>query len=154
VVASSLVWFSWNYLGRTKLFKKVDDTLGVVHTHGVAGLTGGLLVGVLADPNVVEYLGNGKDVADVTTAGWLWGHHPAQILIQLGAALTVIVWDALVTVVILKVLSLFMKLRMPDDVLETGDVGAHDEEAYPDDTLVSGRTDTVATGLHTAPTEG
>ena len=75
----------------------------------------------------------------MTTAGWLWGHHPKQILIQAGAAATVIVWDALVTFVILRVLGLFMKLRLPDEVLETGDVGVHDEEAYPDDTLVTGR---------------
>jgi ammonium transporter, Amt family len=32
-----------------------------------------------------------------------------------------------------------MKLRMPDEVLETGDVGVHDEEAYPDEGLVTGR---------------
>jgi ammonium transporter, Amt family len=139
VVASTLVWLSWNYLGRTRLFQKVDDTLGVFHTHGVAGLAGGLLVGVLADPHIIVYLGNGKDVADVTYAGWIWGHHPRQILIQLGAAVTVIVWDALITFLILRILGLFMKLRMPDEVLEVGDVGAHEEEAYPDDTLVTGR---------------
>ncbi|WP_066915192.1 ammonium transporter [Mycobacterium interjectum] len=137
-VASSLVWMSWNWLGRTRPFKKVDDTLGVFHTHGVAGLAGGLLVGVLADPHIVEYLG-GSAGQDVTTAGWLYGHHPKQILIQAGAAATVIVWDALVTFVILKVLGLFMKLRMPDEVLESGDVGVHDEEAYPDEGLVTGR---------------
>ena len=56
-----------------------------------------------------------------------------------GAAGTVIVWDALVTFVILRVLGLFMKLRLPDEVLETGDLGAHDEEAYPDEGLVTGR---------------
>jgi ammonium transporter, Amt family len=138
VVASSLVWMSWNWLGRTRLFQKVDDTLGVVHTHGVAGLAGGLLVGVLADPHIVEYLG-GSTGQDVTTAGWLWGHHPKQILIQAGAAGTVIVWDAFVTFVILRVLGLFMKLRLPDEVLEAGDLGVHDEEAYPDETLVTGR---------------
>ncbi|WP_406814376.1 ammonium transporter [Mycobacterium sp. M23085] len=137
-VASSLVWMSWNWLGTTRLFQKVDDTLGVFHTHGVAGLAGGLLVGVLADPHIVEYLG-GSAGQDVTFAGWLYGHHPKQILIQAGAAGTVIVWDALVTFVILKVLGLFMKLRLPDEVLETGDLGAHDEEAYPDETLVTGR---------------
>jgi Amt family ammonium transporter len=141
VVTSSLVWMSWNWLGRTKLFTKVDDTLGVVHTHGVAGLIGGLLVGVLADPNVIIYLGNGKDVSDVTAAGWLWGHHPAQILVQLCAALTIIVWDAFITFAILKVLSLFMKLRAPDEVLEQGDIGVHQEEAYPDEALVGGRVD-------------
>jgi Amt family ammonium transporter len=138
VVASSLVWMSWNWLGKTRLFRKVDDTLGVFHTHGVAGLAGGLLVGVLADPHIVEYLG-GSTGTDVTTAGWLYGHHPKQILIQLGAAATVIFWDALVTFVILKVLGLFMKLRLPDEVLETGDLGVHDEEAYPDENLVTSR---------------
>ncbi len=138
VVASSLVWMSWNWLGRTRLFRKVDDSLGVVHTHGAAGLAGGLLVGVLADPHIVIYLGNGKDVKDVTNAGWLWGHHPAQILVQLCAALTIIAWDAFVTFAILKVLGLFMKLRAPDEVLEQGDIGVHLEEAYPDETLVRG----------------
>jgi Amt family ammonium transporter len=143
VVASSLVWMSWNWLGRTKPFTKVDDTLGVIHTHGVAGLVGGLLVGVLADPNVIIYLGNGKDVNDVTASGWLWGHHPAQILVQLCAALTIIVWDAFVTFAILKILGLFMKLRAPDEVLEQGDIGVHTEEAYPDEALVTGRLDGV-----------
>jgi Amt family ammonium transporter len=38
-----------------------------------------------------------------------------------------------------------MKLRMPDDVLEVGDVAAHDEEAYPDETLV-----TAGSGARTA----
>jgi ammonium transporter, Amt family len=142
VVASSVVWMSWNWLGRTKLFSKVDDTLGVVHTHGVAGLVGGLLVGVLADPNVIIYLGNGKDVSDVTASGWLWGHHPAQILVQLCAALTIIAWDALVTVAILKFLGLFMKLRASDEELEQGDIGVHLEEAYPEESLVGARVDT------------
>jgi Amt family ammonium transporter len=153
-VASSLVWMSWNWLGTTRLFKKVDDTLGVFHTHGVAGLAGGLLVGVLADPHVIEYLG-GSTGPDVTAAGWLWGHHPKQILIQAGAAGTVIVWDALVTFVILRVLGLFMKLRLPDEVLETGDLGAHDEEAYPDETLVTGRRvePLVAAGADRAATK-
>jgi ammonium transporter, Amt family len=150
VVASSLVWMSWNWLGKTRLFQKVDDTLGVFHTHGVAGLAGGLLVGVLADPKIVVYLG-GSGGQDVTYSGWLWGHHPKQILIQAGAAATVIVWDAFVTFVILKVLGLFMKLRLPDEVLETGDLGVHDEEAYPDEALVSGRrVDSMAT-LGTGP---
>jgi Amt family ammonium transporter len=138
VIASSLVWMSWNWLGRTGLFRKVDDALGVFHTHGVAGLAGGLLVGVFADPHVVEYLG-GTAGTDVTAAGWLYGNHPKQILIQAGAAGTVIVWDALVTFIILKGLSFVIKLRLPDEVLETGDIGVHDEEAYPDDTLVTGR---------------
>jgi Amt family ammonium transporter len=154
VVASSLVWMSWNWLGRTRLFNKVDDALGVIHTHGVAGLAGGLLVGVLADPHVVEYLGNGADVSDVTSAGWLWGHHPFQILIQLGAALNIIVWDAFITFALLKIIGLFMKLRLPDEVLEVGDIGVHDEEAYPDDAIVSGRVGATFADKPAEPVEG
>jgi Amt family ammonium transporter len=153
VIASSLVWMSWNWLGRLRLFKKVDDTLGVFHTHGVAGLAGGLLVGVLADPNIVEYLPGGGS-SGFSPAGWLYGHHPKQILIQAGAALTVIVWDAFVTFAILKLLSLVIKLRLPDEVLETGDLGVHDEEAYPDDTLVTGRRiDTLAAARAAEPVD-
>ena len=57
VVASTVVWMSIRYLSRTALFRKVDDTLGVVYTHGIAGLSGGLLVGMLADPNMNIYVG-------------------------------------------------------------------------------------------------
>jgi len=46
----------------------------------------------------------------------------------------------LVTFVILRVLGLFMKLRAPDEALEVGDIAVHDEEAYPDEILVGGRT--------------
>ncbi|MCX4092604.1 ammonium transporter [Nocardia sp. alder85J] len=153
VVGATLVWFSWNKLGRTKLFSKVDDALGVVHTHGVAGLAGGLLVGVLADPKVTVYFGNGKDVQDFTTSGWLYGHHPKQLLWQAGAALTVIVWDAFVTFVLLRFLGLFMKLRMDDATLESGDLAVHDEEAYPDESLISAHS-VPAAAPPTAATDG
>ena len=138
LIASTVVWLSWNKLGRLKLFKKVDDTLGVFHTHGVAGLTGGLLVGLFADPNIIVYLGQGSN-SGFSAAGAFYGH-PIQLLWQAGAAATVIVWDALITFLILKFLGLFMKLRMPEEVLETGDVAVHDEEAYPDEALVHAAT--------------
>jgi Amt family ammonium transporter len=135
LIASTLVWLSWNKLARTRLLQKVDDALGVVHTHGVAGLTGGLLVGLLADPNVVEYL-NKDGTTGFSAAGLFYGN-PKQLAVQAGAAVTVIIWDALITFLILKFLGMFMSLRMPDEALEIGDVAAHDEEAYPEDTLVS-----------------
>ena len=96
-------------------------------------LAGGLMVGLFADPHMIVYLGLGKN-PDVTTAGLFYGH-PKQLLIQAGAALTVIVWDGLVTFLILRGLGLFMKLRLPDDVLETGDVAIHNEEVYPSEAL-------------------
>src|SRR5690349_5564637 len=134
VVTSAIVWFAWNYLSKVRPFSKVDDALGVVYTHGIAGLAGGLLVGLLADPSMIVYLGAGKS-PNVTTAGLFHGH-PHQLLVQAGAALTVIVWDALMTFLILRGIGLFMKLRIPDEELLIGDVAVHGEEAYPTEELV------------------
>jgi Amt family ammonium transporter len=64
--------------------------------------------------------------------GWWYGNRH-QFFIQAGAALTIIIWDALMTFIILKVISFFTPLRMPDHELEAGDVAVHDEEAYPAD---------------------
>jgi ammonium transporter, Amt family len=107
-------------------------------------LAGGLMVGLFADPHMIVYLGLGKN-PDVTTAGLFYGH-PKQLLIQAGAALTVIVWDALITFLILRGLGLFMKLRLPDEVLETGDVAIHNEEVYPSEALTR-----VASGAAAPP---
>ncbi|MGH1551571.1 hypothetical protein ACRAWF_03345 [Streptomyces sp. L7] len=38
IIASSIVWLAWNYLSKVPPFNKVDDALGVVYTHGIAGL--------------------------------------------------------------------------------------------------------------------
>jgi ammonium transporter, Amt family len=133
VVDSAIVWFAWNYLSKVRPFSKVDDALGVVYTHGIAGLFGGLMVGLLADPHMIVYLGIGK-TPSVTTAGLFYGH-PKQLLIQAGAAVTIIIWDGLVTFLILRGIGLFMKLRIPDDQLEIGDVAVHGEEAYPSEEL-------------------
>jgi Amt family ammonium transporter len=132
LITSAVVWFSWYKLGSTKLFRHVDDALGVVHTHGVAGLTGGLLVGIFADPKIVVYLGA------TTYPGLAYGRHSFHsLLTQLGAALTIIIWDGTVTFLLLKLIGLFVKLRLPDEVLETGDLAVHEEEVYPSDTLTA-----------------
>ncbi len=59
VVDATIVWFAIRYLSRARPFRNVDDTLGVIYTHGIAGLAGGLMVGLLADPAIVEYIGVG-----------------------------------------------------------------------------------------------
>src|SRR5579875_3034056 len=60
LVCSAVVWTAWSYLPKHVWpFTKVDDALGVVYTHGIAGLLGGLLVGLLADPKMIEYIGLG-----------------------------------------------------------------------------------------------
>jgi Amt family ammonium transporter len=130
LVTSAIVWVLFAYLPKHVWpFNKVDDALGVVYTHGFAGLLGGLLVGLLADPKMIVYLGIGKN-PDVSTSGLFYGH-PRQLLIQAGAAVTVIVWDSLVTFLLLRAIGLVMKLRMSDLELEAGDIRAHGEVAYP-----------------------
>jgi Amt family ammonium transporter len=123
------VWFGWNYLMPITM-RKVDDAMGVVYTHGLAGLCGGLLVGIFADPSVIVY--QNSNGASVSFKGWLYGH-PKQFLIQLLAALTIIIYDGLMTFIILRVIRIFTPLRMPDDELEVGDLAIHDEQAYPPD---------------------
>jgi Amt family ammonium transporter len=136
VITSAVVWLSWYKLSKRWIFKKVDDTLGVVYTHGIAGLCGGLLVGVFADPNVLVYLGGDKSSSPFSVTGLLYGSHAwHQLEVQAGAALTVICWTALMTFLILKGVGLFVKLRLPDEALETGDLFVHDEVVYPTDTL-------------------
>jgi len=58
--------------------------------------------------------------------------------LQFLAALTIIVWDGLVTLILLKIIGLVTGgLRIPDEELQAGDVGIHEEEAYPDDDVFS-----------------
>lgn len=130
IIDSAVVWFAWTYLQPLTL-KKVDDASGVVYTHGLAGFTGGLLVGIFADPAMVVYTNAAG--SPITVKGLLYGH-PKQLLIQLLAAVTIIIWDGLVTFILLKIIGLLIGgLRIPDDELEAGDAEVHDEEAYPPD---------------------
>jgi Amt family ammonium transporter len=84
---------------------------------------------------MIEYIGLGK-ISSISGAGLFYGH-PHQLLVQFEAALTIIVWDALVTFLLLKGIGLFVKLRIPDEDLEIGDIAVHGEEAYPSEDLVS-----------------
>jgi ammonium transporter, Amt family len=130
MIDATIVWFAWTYLQPITL-RKVDDASGVVYTHGLAGFCGGLLVGIFADPSVIEYVSSNG--SPVFTKGLLYGH-PKQLLIQFLAALTIIIWDGLVTFILLKVIGVITGgLRIPDDELQTGDVDVHEEEAYPPD---------------------
>ncbi len=139
VITSAIVWLAWYKLSKRWIFKKVDDALGVVYTHGIAGLCGGLLVGLFADPNMIEYFaGKANGSSAFSVAGLFYGSHSwHQLIVQAGSGLTVIGWTALCTFVIFKVVGLFVKLRLPDEVLETGDLAVHDEDVYPAQALTA-----------------
>ncbi|HLH11785.1 MAG TPA: ammonium transporter [Methylovirgula sp.] len=129
IVAGIIPWFAMNKLQKTSLMMRVDDTLGVFSTHGVAGLTGGLLVGLLANPAMIEYVGTDKDAPGVTVSGWFYGN-PHQLLLQIYGAAFIIVFNAIATFVILKAISIFVPLRMDDLSLKVGDDAVHGETAY------------------------
>jgi Amt family ammonium transporter len=145
LIASALVWIAWYTLPKYVWpFNKVDDALGVVYTHGICGLIGGLLAGLFADPKMIVYLGVGNG-SGFSGAGLFYGH-PHQLLVQFETALTIIIWDAAVTFVILMIIKYVfrMRLRFPDEVLEVGDVAVHGEEAYPSDDLISASSTSMA----------
>ena len=155
VVCSAVVWVGWMFLPKYVWpFNKVDDALGVIYTHGIAGLLGGLLVGLLADPNVIEYPAAPGGAA-FAGAGWFWGHHPHQLLVQFLAALTIIIWDGAVTFVIWMFIKyvLRMKLRFSDAELEIGDVAVHGEEAYPQEEIFTTKLSVTAEAEASPTTE-
>jgi Amt family ammonium transporter len=137
VIASFVVFLAWTYLPRVRPFSKVDDALGVVYTHGMAGFLGGIMTGFLADPNMVEYA-YGKTNAHALwqgangVAGLLYGNSD-RALIQFLTGGTIIIWDAIVTFLLLMIIKhvLRVKLRFSDAELDIGDAAIHDEEVEP-----------------------
>ena len=138
-VCSGIVWVSWNYLSKVRPFSKVDDALGVVYTHGIAGLIGGLMVGLLADPGMVQYGVAGKtyDAAGAfSVGGWFYTHSFHQLWEQFLAAVWSIGYTAVASTIILYIVKFVCRgLREKDEVLEVGDLAVHDEEAFPRETF-------------------
>jgi len=130
VVAGIIPWLSMNKLQKTSFMMKVDDTLSVLSTHGVAGLLGGLMVGIVANPDVLEYIGTDKEAPGVSVTGLLYGDNGHQLLMQIYGAAFIIVFNAIMTFIILKVIGLIVPLRMDDATLKVGDDAVHGETAY------------------------
>jgi Amt family ammonium transporter len=139
LTASTIVWFAWNYLSRVRPFSKVDDALGVVYTHGVAGLVGGLLVGLLADPSMTQYGIAGahyKGAGGFSVGGWFFTHSFHQLWEQFLAAAWVIGYTAIGTAFIFYLVKFLLGgLRESEETLAIGDIAIHDEEAFPEPTF-------------------
>jgi Amt family ammonium transporter len=129
VCAGIIPWLAMNKLQKTKLMMKVDDTLAVFSTHGCAGLMGGLLTGILANPDMLEYIGTDKEAPGVSVTGWFYGNFH-QFVLQVEGAAFIIVYNAVATFIILKVISFITPLRMDEATLKVGDDAVHGETAY------------------------
>lgn len=127
VFAGSIPWFTMMVVHkRSSLLQKVDDTLGVFHTHAVAGFLGGILSGCLAEPTLCNYF---LPVLDLQGA-FYGGIGGKQLGKQIAGALFIIGWNVVVTSIILNVIKLVIPLRMDDEHLLIGDDAEHGEEAY------------------------
>src|SRR5258708_19301186 len=74
VIAGIIPWLAMNKLQKTSFMLKVDDTLSVFSTHGVAGLTGGLLTGIFANPDILMYIGTHNEAPGLNVTGLLYGN--------------------------------------------------------------------------------
>ncbi|MEK9684544.1 MAG: ammonium transporter [Rhodospirillaceae bacterium] len=105
------------YWGATWL-KRVcgyDDSLDVFGIHGIGGIVGALLTGVFAS----EAIGG--------TKGLLEGN-AGQVVTQAWGIVATIVWCAIATFVILKVIDMIIGLRVSEETERDGlDIGLHGE---------------------------
>jgi Amt family ammonium transporter len=133
-IASTIVYFALNYLSRMRPFRNVDDTLGVIYTHGFAGFAGGLLTGVFANPHMIQAFGpTGTTKGDATAfAGAIYGNW-TLLKWQFLTGLFVIVFSGVMTFILLRLVGIFIPLRMKEENMEIGDTAEHGHEVYPSD---------------------
>eukprot|EP01018_Ginkgo_biloba_P000942 Gb_10452 [translate_table: standard] len=127
VLSGSIPWFTMMVVHKkSALLQKIDDTLGVFHTHAVAGLLGGALTGLFAEPSLCTLF------LPVTNSKGAFYRGPGgvQFLKQLVGAGFIIGWNIVATSIILLVIKFVIPLRMPDEELLIGDDAVHGEEAY------------------------
>ncbi|HEV2216640.1 MAG TPA: ammonium transporter [Candidatus Dormibacteraeota bacterium] len=122
-VGALLPWFTMQYLPRVKLIAKIDDTLGVMHTHFLPGAIGGLMTGLIADPNMTVYPGSGATAAFSVT-GLFYGN-PHQFVVQAVALGVVVAYNVVATFLVINLVRLVVPLRMPLKHLEVGDELVH-----------------------------
>jgi hypothetical protein len=74
---------------------------------------------------MIQYLGT-KGNPDVSFSGWIHGN-PHQFVVQAFTLGVIIVWNVAATFILLKVIGLFVKLRMSKAELEGADMAVHGE---------------------------
>lgn len=107
------------YFCATSLKRKLgyDDSLDAFGVHGVGGIVGAILTGVFAAPA----LGGFGAVEDIG----------AQVWVQTKGVLFTVIYTAIATYVILKVLDGLMGLRVNDEEESVGlDLAQHNERGY------------------------
>ena len=107
---------------------KYDDTLDVFGVHGVGGIVGAIATGVVADPAL-----GGQGWIDYTVFPAIPGEYDmaGQVMTQLWAVGTTIVWTGIVSAILFYGLKRTMGLRPTEDAEREGlDLTEHGERAY------------------------
>lgn len=115
--AAGLICFTaTNYLKRVL---QIDDSLDVFPVHGIGGILGTFLCGIL----VAEQFG-GAGLAEGVTMG-------QQVWVQSQGILAVLVWTIIATFVILQIIKIVVGLRVDDQQETEGlDITQHEEAGY------------------------
>ena len=79
---------------------------------------------------MLQYIGTDKEAPGISVTGMLYGDNGHQLLMQVYGAAFIIVFNAIMTFIILKVIGLIVPLRMDDATLKVGDDAVHGETAY------------------------
>jgi Amt family ammonium transporter len=116
----------WGVTGLKKLIG-ADDSLDVFGVHGVGGIVGALLTGVLNN----QALGGPGLVTDWVTATVGSNGMFDQFVIQAKAVGLTIVWSGVVAAVSYKIVDLVIGLRVTEEEEREGlDISSHGETAY------------------------
>jgi Amt family ammonium transporter len=110
------------FFAATKLKRALgyDDSLDAFGVHAIGGIIGALLTGVFCAPS----LGGAGFGGDMTSIG-------AQVSVQALGVLATLVYTAVATLIILKVVDVIMGLRVKEEEEVEGlDISLHDERGY------------------------
>ncbi len=99
---------------------KIDDSLDVFPVHGVGGIIGTLFAGIFASSQLGVFSGQGLDISIASQFG-----------VQLVGVIATMLYTAVVTFVILKLVDRMVSLRVDADTEVQGlDIGLHNEQGY------------------------
>jgi len=101
---------------------KIDDSLDVFPVHGVGGIIGTLLAGIFAASSLGIFSGQG--LAEGMTIS-------SQLGVQFVGVVSTILYTAVATFIILKIVEPITGLRVTDDEEQQGiDITSHEEKGY------------------------
>lgn len=120
LAAGSVCFYATQYVKRVL---KIDDSLDVFPVHGVGGILGTFMVGIFASTELGVFSGFGFADGIESIGG--------QLKVQLIGIVATIAYTAIVTYVILKLVSVFTSLRVSEeDEVEGLDTTSHEEKGY------------------------